>query len=149
MATKEEHMLQEVWNERQALLDRVEDLIDKLGTVSAERDAAKEDSRLTLEEHLRVVAERDALKSAQPAPVVGIMENERLRARVSELEREASMTAEHQVRQVQRVAELEARLAKVDALALSAFQIISQPSMNYAECAHLAQKLALLAPEVT
>lgn len=37
--------------------------LQQLAEARAERDAAKEDSRLTLEEHLRVVAERDAART--------------------------------------------------------------------------------------
>lgn len=40
------------------------------------------------------------------------------------------------------------RLARFESLATRAFRIISAPSMDPAGCAHLVQKLALLAPEV-
>lgn len=84
-------------------------------------------------------------------------ENERLRARVAELERKVAQLrgdpsggpssivgrAYHQAV----VAELDARLAKFDAIALDAVNLISEPTVNLATCGLTVQKLALLAKE--
>ncbi len=81
-------------------------------------------------------------------------ENERLRARVAELEAEvnsqrardqALAAGEYQLR----VTRLEDRLAKYDALAVDTVRLIHGSKLDRLACMILAQKVAQMAPEVT
>lgn len=67
MATKEDHRSRLDREEERACREfageRIDNLLEDLAEALAERDEAKQDSAKTLEEHLRVVAERDALRT--------------------------------------------------------------------------------------